>query len=310
MGETGAVGPDVVIAGSARSGTSFLASLLGSHPGVDPGAVKEPNYFSREHARGAQWYDGLYEPRLRGLLRLDASMSYTFTHFPSALESMAREAPDAFVIYAVRHPLRRLLSHFHLHRDYFRNESANTLGAALTASAVYAGASDYALWLPRLAEHVAGGRLLVVPFPVITDRRDELVETVCTGVGLDPTPLLGGDQAAAEHRNQVVEFRSTAIMRGRRLVRRAGLYPAVRRTLGRDRLRRLRSWSTRPVQTESLTEALATCSEDQLDQLRDLYDTAREAATRALATQDAALGLSWADSWASECPERDAEAAW
>ncbi len=295
-------GPDIVLAGAARSGTSFLASLLGSHPDVDPGAVKEPNYFSREHARGPEWYDRLFEPRRPGLLRLDASMSYTFTHFPDALPTLVREAPDAVVVYAVRHPLRRLLSHYHLHREYFRNEQATTLGGALSSSEVYVGASDYHLWLQRLTTLVDPDRLLVVPFPVVTGRRDELTAAVCRLTGLDPEPFRDPGAAAEDHRNQVVQFRNTGVRRARRLVRRSGLYPAVRRSLGRDRLRRLRSWATRPVTTESLDEALATCSPAQLDRLQELYERARVAAAEVLAAQDERLGLSWSGTWAAECP--------
>lgn len=303
MAVTGEIGPDVVIAGSARSGTSFLASFLGSHPDVDPGAVKEPNYFSREHARGPDWYDRLFEPRRPGLLRLDASMSYTFPHFPDALPALAREAPDAVVLYAVRHPLRRLLSHYHLHREYFRNESAATLGAALGSSDVYRGASDYRHWLQRLGTVVDPERLLVIPFPVITGARDEMVPVICDMTLLDPLPLRDGGAAAEDHRNQVVEFRNPGIRRARRLVRRAGLYPAVRRSLGRDRLRRLRSWATRPVATESLDEALTTCSPVQLDLLEDLYESARTAVADVLAAQDERRGLTWARTWTTECPE-------
>ena len=296
------IGPDIVLAGAARSGTSFLASLLGSHPDVDPGAVKEPNYFSREHARGPDWYDGLFAPRRPGLLRLDASMSYTFKHFPDALPTLVREAPDAVVIYAVRHPLRRLLSHYHLHREYFRNEKATTLGDALAGSEVYAGASDYAHWLEQLTTHVDPERLLVVPFPVVTGRREELCDVLCDMTGLDPAPFRDGGPAREEHRNQVVQFRNEGVRRARRLVRRAGLYPAVRRSLGRDRLRRLRSWGTRPVTTEKIDEALATCSPAQLDLLRELHESARAAVGEALATQDERRGLTWADTWVAECP--------
>lgn len=307
MAGPGTIGPDVVIAGSARSGTSFLASLLGGHPDVDPGAVKEPNYFSREFERGPDWYDRLYEPRRPGLLRLDASMSYTFSHFPEALANLARESPDAVAVYAVRHPLRRLLSHYQLHRDYFRNDASPTLGAALAASGgfagVYTGASDYAHWLPRLSELFGADRLAVVPFPVVTGNRDELVDVVCAATGLDPAPLRAVEEGPQEHRNQVVQFRSGGVLLGRRLVRRAGLYPALRRTLGSDRLRRLRSWSTRPVETESLAQALSTCSEQQLEELRGLYENARHAAAQVLVAQDARLGLGWAESWSVECPE-------
>ncbi len=302
MSEALGVGPDLVIAGSARSGTSYLAAMLGQHPQVDACAVKEPNYFSREHHRGPEWYDGLFAAREPGLLRLDGSMSYTFARFPDALTTLAQDAPDAFVIYAVRHPVARLLSHMQLHRDYFRNEPARTLGEALRGNEVYAGASEYDRWLPRLAELYGPERLLVVPFPVVTGRREELVEVLSSATGLSPGPLLDAAAAAAQHRNQVVEMRGRGILVGRRLVRRWGLYPSLRRVLGADRLRRVRDLSTRPALTESLQTALESCDDDQRDRLRHLYAAARDEVARHLARQDAQRGLSWAEVWAQESP--------
>jgi hypothetical protein len=295
-------GPDLVIAGSARSGTSFLASVLGTHPRIDPCTVKEPNYFSREFARSTDWYDGLFRARQPDLLRLDASMSYTFTHFPHALDRLAETSPDAYVVYAVRHPVTRLLSHVQLHRDYFRSETARTLGSALLSSSVYAGASAYATWLPRLEDRFGTDRLLVVPFPVVTGRLDELLDVVCTAVGLAPEPLHQHRDSTGRHRNQVVEFKGRGVLLGRRAMRRSGLYPAVRRALGPDRLRRLRTWVTRPVETESLVEALATCEEEQHEQLAALHASAGAAVADFLVGQDARLGLAWTDDWLDECP--------
>lgn len=302
MSGTRHVGPDLVIAGSARSGTSFLASLLASHPHVDACAVKEPNYFSREHARGPEWYDGLFGPRRQDLLRLDASMSYTFGHFPDALDLLAEEAPHAFVVYSVRHPVARLLSHFQLHRDYFRNDPARTLGEALDGARDYRSASDYGAWLPRLEKLFAPGRLLVVPFPVVTQQTDELVDVLCRATGLDPEPLHGSRDQGTGHRNQVVALRGRGVLHARRLVRRWGLYPAVRRALGPDRLRQVRAWLTRPVETESLSEALVSCRPEQREQLAELYVSAGEAVVDLLARQDARLGLDWSAAWSHECP--------
>ncbi len=296
-------GPDLVIAGAARSGTSFLASVLGQHPQVDACAVKEPNYFSREHERGPAWYDSLFAPRQPGLLRLDASMSYTFSHYPDALDLLADAAPDAFVVYAVRHPVARLLSHMQLHRDYFRNEPAHSLGEALRRSDIYSGASDYGHWLPRLDKLFGPDRLLVVPFPVVTGRLDELVTALSSATGLSPRPMSDATETASRHRNQVVEVKGRGVLVGRRLVRRLGFYPALRKALGPERLRKVRDWTTRPVQTESLTAALESCDADQHHQLEELYSSARAAAATYLGGQDRRLGLSWAEAWAQECPD-------
>jgi hypothetical protein len=295
------IGPDVVVAGAARSGTSFLSALLATHPDIDPGAVKEPNYFSREYDRGPAWYDGLYSARRSGLLRLDGSMSYTFAHFPDAVPRLAKDARPV-VVYAVRHPITRLVSHFQLHRDYFDNESAATLGEALTFSDVYSGASDYGHWWRTLNEHIPAERLLMVPFPVLKADTRLVAGLVCEAAGLDPA-LLGEPEDAEAHRNAVVAYRHPLVKVARRSVRRAGLYPWLRRSAGSERIRRVRTLLTRPVPAERLDDALATCSADQLERLQRLYDDARLAVRAALAEQDRRRGLQWAAAWDDECPE-------
>jgi hypothetical protein len=295
-------GPDLVICGAARAGTSYLASLLGSHPEIDPGSVKEPNFFSRELARGPGWYDKLFQPRDRGLFRLDASVSYTFGHFPHALENLAGHAPNAVMVYSVREPLRRLLSHFQLHRAYFQNETAVTLGEALRSSPVYLGASDYARWLDMLYRLFGDDRVVVVPLDAVAARTTEVLDLICERLGIDSQEIDVNTNTSAQHRNEVVEFRHEALRRIRRFARRRGAYPWIRRTVGADRLRRLRVRATRPAPVESLVEALGTCDDGQLRSLEELYSSAQRAVATALAAQDSRTGLSWYTLWADTCP--------
>lgn len=308
-----APGPDILLCGSARAGTSYLASLLGSDARIDAGAVKEPNFYSREWHRGLDWYERLYEPRRPGLLRLDASTSYTFAHFPDALANVATHAPDAVVVYSVREPIQRLLSHFQLHRTYFRNDHAQTLGEALTGQDVYTGASDYARWLGTLFELFPADRVLVVPFDIVTHRADEVLRLVRDTVRLPEETTLQSKARAGDHRNEVVEFRSPALRKAWRAMHVSGAYPHFRRLLGVDRTRRLRGLVTRASHSERLPEALASCTSEQLLSLGRLYESGQGAAADALARQDARTGLGWATDWASACPasgSRDLHEAW
>ena len=194
------------------------------------------------------------------------------------------------------------MSHFQLHRDYFTNEPSATLGEALTFSDVYSGAGDYGRWWQSLSEHVSPDRLLLVPFPVLKRDARMVAGMVCQAAGLDPD-LIGEAEDATAHRNQVVAYRHPLVRVARRSVRRAGLYPWLRRTAGSERIRRLRGVLTRPVASETLDDALATCSPDQLERLQLMYDQARLDVRRALAEQDRQRGLQWVAAWDEECPE-------
>ena len=293
------VGPDVVIAGASRSGTSYLAAHLAAHPSIDPGSVKEPNYFSRFFDRGSSWYDGLFSARTPGLRRMDASTSYTYPQFADALDRLAEASPDAFVVYSVRDPIPRAVSHFLYYRYYFRMEKADDFGEALRANSYYADVGDYSFWLSKLLDTFSDSRILVVPFELVTGSGPEVVAEICRGIGIAPPESAVAEERVKAHQNNVVEFRSEGIRLAVKKFRRNRVYLRLRSTIGPHRIRRVRSLFTRSAVLPSVEEALATCDEAQLRELRELEDRSRAAVEKYLIEQDDRIGLDWARHWTS-----------
>jgi len=284
-------GPDLVLAGAARSGTTSLAAQLGAHPDIDPGKIKESNYFSREFDRGHDWYDGLYSDRRAGLVRLDASTSYTSPRYPQALARLVAAAPEALVIYAVRQPTQRALSHYLLRHHFFQNERAASFGAALRESDFYIQTSDYTRWIPELRQTCAEERLLVVPFELITDVPDQVTAEICRQLGLEPPP---DTQAhARRHRNHVVQYRNRAARTAGRQLRRSPAYPWLRHLLGAGRTRKFRGLITREAELPSSEQAMASVDSTQLERLHALDRQAGAAVREYLLRQDQRLDLSW-----------------
>jgi hypothetical protein len=289
-------GPDIVIAGAARSGTSLLASQLSMHPDIDAGSVKEPNYFSRRADRDDAWYEGLYQPRRSGLLRLDASVSYTYPQYPAALESLAGTSPNAFVVYLVRDPIPRAISHFLFYRHYFTyREPAVDFGAALRASSYYTDVSDYPRWLQALSAAFPVERLLVVPFQAVTGSTHQVATVICSRLGLSAPPEMPSQVNA--HRNNTVEFRHDSARRISRALRQSRLYPRVRAMIGAQGMRRIRSALTRTPALPDEQAVLASCDSDQRVQLDALRDRARKAASDWLVEQDAREQYGWSQLW-------------
>jgi Sulfotransferase domain len=295
--------PDIVLPGAARSGTTFLAARLSRHPSIDGGAVKEPDFFSKHLSRGADWYDGLFESRRDGLLRLDASMSYTVPQHPEALNRLAAAAPHAYVIYAVRDPLVRAVSHYRLLREYFHLDKHTDFGSAIRENPVYLGTSDYSHWLPQLYAHWPKERVLVAPF-AITTRGNELPDLIFDQLGLERVAL--DAETAQRHQNEVVTFRNETLRKLRKSVVRAGAYPLVRRTLGPDRMRRLRARMTRRADSLSAEQALQSCSPEQRSEIEALVERSKAAVSEVLVEQDARLGLDWNSVWLSSFREPQA----
>jgi hypothetical protein len=132
-------GPDLVLAGAARSGTTRLAARLAHHPGIVGPSIKEPNYFSSRLDRGYEWYAGLF-PSPDGLW-LDASAQYTFPSHLDALDRAAELSPQLRIIYLVRDPIPRAYSHYCQEVLYLGKHSGASFGAALHLSADFAGAT-------------------------------------------------------------------------------------------------------------------------------------------------------------------------
>ena len=109
--------PDFIIIGAMKCGTSTLHAQLGFQPGMHMSEPKEPNFFSDDDVfqRGLDWYRSLFADAAPGDLRGESSTHYTKlpTH-PQTLERLQSAFGDTplKLIYLMRHPVDRLISHF------------------------------------------------------------------------------------------------------------------------------------------------------------------------------------------------------
>ena len=145
---------DFVIIGAAKSATTWLQTQLQSDPSVympDP----ELHYFSREYARGTDWYLSQFAEGRRDKLVGEKSNSYLYV--PEAAARLHRDVPQAKLIAQLRHPVERAYSSYcmlyrrgqvggdiekYLNPDLGESEqilkSGNTL-RTLSGSSIYSG---------------------------------------------------------------------------------------------------------------------------------------------------------------------------
>lgn len=288
-------GPELALVGGARSGTSFLAAYLADHPDVDLSSVKEPNFFSRHYDRGFDWYAEHFAAPRPGVVRMDASTTYTFPQFPDALPRLAKADPN-LVVYVVRDPLERAYSHYRHNRHYFEIEDADDFGAAVRDNPLFLGTSDFTHWLSKLHELFDDDRVLVAPFDLISEDCAYVASTICGKLGLDPWINQSQDNATA-HKNNVVSFRNGALRVISDKMRQSSVYPAVRKTIGPARIRKIRSMLTKEIPAPTLEEALAGCDASLRDELAAFSQATRAAVDAELAAQDERLGLDWRSRW-------------
>ena len=106
--------PNFIIIGSAKSATTTLATVLSQHPEIQISASMEPKFFGRNYRRGWEWYGQQFTGgelcRLRGEASTMYSSSYrSYQHTPQLIRHHLGIIP---LIYLVRHPLRRIESHW------------------------------------------------------------------------------------------------------------------------------------------------------------------------------------------------------
>lgn len=107
--------PDFVIIGAMKSGTTTLYAQLAQQDGVFMSPLKEPNYFSDDEnfSRGSGWYSDLFKDAAPNDLKGEASTHYTkLPTYPDTIDRMAAALETPRLVYVVRDPVTRALSHY------------------------------------------------------------------------------------------------------------------------------------------------------------------------------------------------------
>ncbi len=110
--------PNFIIIGAPKSATTTLTTILPRHPEIFISKPKEPKFFGRYHSKGWEWYTSRFSEGAALKLRGEASTLYAsrMQTFRRAPELMKKFMPDLKIIYIVRHPLDRIVSHWRHYR--------------------------------------------------------------------------------------------------------------------------------------------------------------------------------------------------
>jgi hypothetical protein len=112
MTKNTARGPDFLIIGAQKSGTTSLYRYLIQHPRIAPASAKELDFFSNDNFhRGVDWYLSQFPPKEPGVLTGEASPYYMF--HPYAPRRILEFDPGIKLIVVMRNPVERTYSHYH-----------------------------------------------------------------------------------------------------------------------------------------------------------------------------------------------------
>lgn len=183
------MGPDFIIIGAMKCATSSLHEQLAVQPGFFMTTPKEPNYFSDddEFARGPAYYEGLFAGSEGAKLRGESSTHYTkMPTYPRACSRMKEALPQLKLIYMMRHPIDRLVSHY-IH-EWTQRVIDRPIDLALDAHPELIAYSRYAYQLePYIAAYGKDAILPVFMERFNAEPQAEL-ERVCSFLGYEGTP--------------------------------------------------------------------------------------------------------------------------
>jgi Sulfotransferase domain len=105
--------PTFIVIGAMKSGTSSLHKYLGMHPEIGMSLKKELDFFKSKifYSNGLDWYKNQFSDQYP--FRGESSPNYTKCHEDSGIaERMHNILPNIKLIYVVRNPIERIVSHY------------------------------------------------------------------------------------------------------------------------------------------------------------------------------------------------------
>lgn len=105
------IAPDFVVAGHPKCGSTTLQGYLNAHPSLCMGEQKEPSLYLDQWAVWSQGKYQYYSPNSEPLVKGDATVGYVKAG--EVPERISQKNPQTKIIFLVRDPVSRALSHYH-----------------------------------------------------------------------------------------------------------------------------------------------------------------------------------------------------
>ncbi len=180
--------PNFITIGGMNCGTTSLHEYLKLHPDIYMSTPKEPSFFleGKGHTwkRGLNWYKGLFDGSFR--VRGESTANYTkFPAYKGAPERIRRIVPDVKLVYLVRNPIDRIVSHYRW-QVYHMGET-RSFNEVMKAPRWYVMVSSYYQQLEQYLKHFPESRILILRFKNLVRQRTDTIQRVFRFVGVNDT---------------------------------------------------------------------------------------------------------------------------
>jgi hypothetical protein len=229
--------PELFIVGAMKSGSSYLHKLLGSHPAIFMSEPKEPTYFvdqdllrrvlvnpwDGEHSASEAAYLALFESASSDQICGESSQNYSrYPQLPGVPERIFRFCPNARIVYIMRDPVERALSHY-WYSVQQGAESRSSLEALKYASH-YIDQSLYAMQLDQYRAIFPADQIYTISFELLRDEPLHTIQCLFAWLGVDSSHVPPSIGLAANVTGEVMRQRSGFLEE----LRRTSLYQKFR----------------------------------------------------------------------------------
>lgn len=279
--------PNLFIVGASKAGTSTLHSYLAEHPQILMSKFKEPAFFlgptdpkrdrlavSDRYRNDSATYFQLFDKAKSCIYAGESTTGYTWIpRFEGVAERICHFNPQARVIYLMRDPVERTISHYWWNVRH-EGESRAPLDA-IRKDRLYNDVSNYAMQLLPYIEQFGCDQVKPVLFEDLTADPIKTLDEITEWLGIDP---LVPTSAKARHENvtpcEVTQSRNRPRLHR---LRESHLWnavgprvPAVVRRIGRSMVER--RVDRKNVSMDGVVGFLRPIQRDQTEELRGLIE--------------------------------------
>ena len=196
--------PNFFIIGAAKAATTSLSSLLDAHPQAAIVQGKEPHFFSYDHVYKLGWpkYLTLYRHCRDEKAVGDASTSYSrIRYHPSVVARLREHAPEARIIYMVRHPLQRMESAYVEHLGTPGGMVFASINDAVKRQPMIVDSSRYWEVFDAYRQKFDESKIKIVWFEEYIANRTAVFQDVCRFLEIDDARVPGVDREKTNSRD-------------------------------------------------------------------------------------------------------------
>ena len=176
---------DFMIIGAMKSGTTSLAHYLSRHPEICFSKEKEPGFFSKYEnwEKKINSYHALFNAS-PGQKLGEASTMYTMRmDYPNVSDRLYKYNPNLKLIYILRDPVQRIISHY-AHR-YVRKRIKSSPENEVTADSSYLDRSKYFYQISPYLDRFPRKNILFIIFEQFIEAPTRTMRNVSSFLGID-----------------------------------------------------------------------------------------------------------------------------